>query len=381
MTTGRAPALGSSKVAAACCTLLVLMLPLLLALRSVGAPAAPGELARLERVIEGRAPGAQEDTATSALFHTAAIAGEPWPQQPREQQALLVRARVAQAVVLAALGLLVYFAATLAFGRLHGLLACGAFCVLPPVYAAGFVLRPETVGACFALLSVVLMQVAALPAPQRRGRRPREAALLGGGLMACAAVSIAIACEALPSQGASLFVPGIVLLLSALELAARGLRALRRRGLVGTPVRALNRRLVPWTALGFLTPAVAFAVLSRSHTVAVEALAVTAPHSTLLPQDRLAAGALAALAVGGGAVMVGRLGLRLGRGARICPERVLFAYCAVFLLSWAAADGGRDPLPLAPAVALVAALGARAALATTFGLLARLRAAPDRSPT
>ena len=37
--------------------------------------------------------------------------------------------------------------------------------------------------------------------------------------------------------------------------------------------------------------------------------------------------------------------------------------------------------PLAPAMALVAALGARAALVTTFGLLARLRAAPDRSPT
>ena len=44
MTTGRAPALGSSKVAAACCTLLVLLLPLMLALRSVGAPAAPDRL-------------------------------------------------------------------------------------------------------------------------------------------------------------------------------------------------------------------------------------------------------------------------------------------------------------------------------------------------
>ena len=108
---------------------------------------------------------------------------------------------------------------------------------------------------------------------------------------------------------------------------------------------------------------------------------MTAPHSTLLPADRLAAGALAALAVGGGAVMVARLGLRLGRGARICPERVLFAYCTVYLLSSAAADADRDPLPLAPAMALVAALGARAALVTTFGLLARLRAAPDRSPT
>ena len=108
-------------------------------------------------------------------------------------------------------------------------------------------------------------------------------------------------------------------------------------------------------------------------------VAVRGGHSELVLGNVLGSNMLNSL--GGGAVMVARLGLRLGRGARICPERVLFAYCAVYLLSSAAADADRDPLPLAPAMALVAALGARAALVTTFGLLARLRAAPDRSPT
>lgn len=362
-------------MAASCCTLLVLLLPLLFALRAIGAPAAPGELARLERVVEGRAPGAQEDTSTSALFHAAAIPGEAWPDQPRAQRALLVRARVAQVIVLAGLGLLVYFAAALASGRLLGLLSCGALAALPPVYEAGHVLRPETVGAFFALLSVVLMQTASLPAPQRRGRRPTEAALLGGGLLACAAVSIAVTCEALPSLGEALFVPGFVLLLSAADLGVRALRALRRRGLVGTPIRAVNRRLVPWTALGFLTPAVAFAVLSRSYTVSVEALAVTAPQSRLLPHGAVLAGAAVALAAAGVCVLVARAGTRLGRGGRIGPERVLLGYVVVFLLSSWVDDVARDPLPVAPALALLCGLGARALLALALGWRARRRVA------
>lgn len=365
--------IGSSKVAAACCALLVLLLPLLLALRSVGAPSAPGELARLERAVVGWSPDAQQDTATSALFHRAAIAGEPWPQPQEAQQALLVRARVSQVAVLAGLALLVYVAAALAFGRLHGLLACGAFAALPPVREAGYVLRPETVGAFFALFSVVLMQVAATPAPLRRGRRPTSAALLTGGLLGCAAVSIAVACEALPSLGESLFVPGFVLAVSAADLGVRSLRALRRRGLVGTPIRAVNRRLVAWTAFGFLTPAVAFAVLSRSYTVSVEALAVTPPQSPLLPPSPVAWGVVVSLLIVGGAVMVACAGMRLGRGARICPQRVLFAFCAVYLLSAPLEAVARDPLPLAPAVALVIGVGARAALTLGLGLLARSR--------
>ena len=373
MTAWRAPAIGSSKLAAHCCTLLVLLLPLLFALRAVGAPSAPGELERLERVVVGRAPGAQEDTATSALFHAAGSVGEPWPEQPAAQQALLVRARVAQVAVLAGLGLLIYLAAVLALGRLHGLLAVGVFVALPPVLEAGHVLRPETIGAFFALLSVVLLQAAVLPAPRRRGRRPAEAAVLGGGLMACAAVAIAVSCEALPSLAEALFVPGFVLLLSGSELAVRGWRALQRRGLAGTPVRAVNRRLIPWTALAFLTPAVAFAVLSRTYTVSVESLAVTAPQSTLLPQGAVALGALTVLLVAGGVVMIARAGLRLGRGARICPERVLFAYCVVFLLAGLGEDVSRDPLPAAPAVAVVAGVGARASLALLLGLLTRRR--------
>src|SRR5690606_29912205 len=118
---------------------------------------------------------------------------------------------------------------------------------LPPVAVAGHVLRPETSATMFALLSLVLLQSASRPAPRHRHRRPRRSIMVGGGLMLCAAFAAGMACEALPSVGATLLVPGVVLLAGTLQLLPRGLRCLRRRGLVGTPIRALNRRLIPWT--------------------------------------------------------------------------------------------------------------------------------------
>ena len=90
MIPGAAPAARSGRVAAWCCTALVLLLPALMALRSVGEPASPGELARLERVVVGRSPDAQVDTSTSQLFHRAAVADASWPDDPAAQKALLV---------------------------------------------------------------------------------------------------------------------------------------------------------------------------------------------------------------------------------------------------------------------------------------------------
>ena len=375
MIPGAAPAARSGRVAAWCCTALVLLLPALMALRAVGEPAAPGELARLERVVVGRSPDAQVDTSTSQLFHRAAVADASWPGDPAVQQALLVRARRAQVAVVAGLGALLYLAVMLAYGRLQALLACCVFALLPPVLDAGYVLRPETIGAFFALLSVVLMQVAASAPPALRGRRPAQASLLVCGLLACAAVAIGVTCEALPSLGESLLVPGVVLLLTAVETAMRARRMLARRGMIGTPIRAINRRLIPWTALGFLSPAVALFVMRRSYTVSVDQLSVTLPQSALLPGGPLAATAAVALLALGAVVMVVRLGARLGRGGRITAERVWLCYCAVYLLTSLGGDVARDPLPLAvPAAALVGA-GAHALAALALGVLARRRRA------
>ena len=63
MRPGAARASRLPKVAALCCSALVLLLPTLLALRGIGAPPAPGELQRLERVVRGQSPGERVDGA------------------------------------------------------------------------------------------------------------------------------------------------------------------------------------------------------------------------------------------------------------------------------------------------------------------------------
>lgn len=373
MTSGAAPANRSPKVAALCCSVLVLLLPTLMVLLSVGAEAAPGELQRLERVVQGRSPDERIDTGTSRLFHSAAIADATWPDEADAQQALLVRARLAQVVGVTGLAFLTYLIVLLARGRLQALLACGLLALAPPVFDVGYVLRVETAGTLFALLSVVLMQVASLPLPRLRAREPRRAAFVGGGLMICAAVAIAMACEAMPSLGESLLVPGVVLLLAALQMLLRGRKLLLRRGLMGTPIRAINRRLIPWTALGFFSPAVALWVLSRSYTVSVEQLEVTVRHSSLLPDGAVGFGLAATLLAVGTLSWILRVGVRFGRGGRISPQLILFSFCAVFLLTALGDDVERDPLPLVPAAAVVASEGAHVLMVLVLGVLARRR--------
>ncbi len=367
----RAPRL--PKVAALCCSALVLLLPTLLALRGIGAPPAPGELQRLERVVRGQSPGERVDTGVSRLVHRAGVAADAWPERADEQRALLVRARRSQIAAIAALTWLTYLMVSVAGGRLRALLACAAFAVTPPVFDAGYVLRAETAGALFATLSVFLLQLAARPRARLRARSPRRAAVLAGGLMACAAAAIAMACEATPSLGESLLVPGGILLLAAVHLALRSSRLLARRGLVGGPGRAINGRLIPWTALGFLAPAVALWVQQRSYTVAVDALEVAAPQSPLLPSSWPGFVAACGLLALGAVAWITRLGVRFGRGGRISPDLVLFSACLVFLLGVLADAVPRDPLPLAPAAAVVVGTGAHALLVLALGALRRRR--------
>ncbi|MAD34163.1 MAG: hypothetical protein CMJ88_10450 [Planctomycetes bacterium] len=373
MTPSAASAGKSLRVAALCCSVLVLLLPALAALTAIGDDAAPGELSRLERVVRGQPPGQQVDSNGAQLLFGAAVLGERWPTDARAQRALLVRARTAQVVGVACMALLLYVVVALAGGRIQALLSCAAFALLPPVGEVGFVLRGETVGGVFTLLSVAFMQAGANPPPALRGRRPRHSAAIACGLFLCAATAIALGCEAVPSLGESLLVPGVVLLTAAAGLALRGRRAWRRRGLMGLPIRAINRRLIPWTALGFVAPAVALFVITRSYTVSVDALEVTTPQGSLLPASGFGYAGLASLTAAGALALTFRVGARSGRGARISSDLILFSYCAVFLLAAFTDEVPRDPLPLAPAAAALAGIGAHALLVAMSGLRVRLR--------
>ena len=372
MTLGAASAGRSLRLAALCCSVLVLLLPTLAALSAIGDEAAPGELARLERVVRGQPPGQQVDTSGAQLLFRAAVLGERWPADVTAQRALLIRARTAQVIGVAAMALLTYAVVSLAVGRIQALLACAALALLPSIGEAGFVLRGETVGGVFTLLSIAFMQVGATPPPALRGRRPRQASAIACGLLLCAATAIALGCEAVPSLGESLLVPGVVLLAAAAGLALRGRRVWQRRGWLGTPIRAINRRLIPWTALGFVAPAAALFVMTRSYTVSVDALEATTPQGTLLPASWFGCVGLASLMTTGALMLTLRVGVRSGRGARISPDLVLFSYCAVFLLAAITDHVPRDPLPIAPAAAALAGIGAHALLVAAIGLRVRL---------
>lgn len=198
--------------------------------------------------------------------------------------------------------------------------------------------------------------------------------MVGGGLMLCASVAAGMACEAMPSVGAILLVPGVVLLAGAVQLANRGIRCFRRRALIGTPIRSLNRRLIPWTATALVAPAITWWLLSSTLTVSVDALAVTQRASSLLPDSSLGYAVSVGLLAVGLIAGVLRVGIRFGRGARIGPDLILLVFCAVFLMTSLTSEGLVDPLPVLPAMAILLSEGLRALLVLALGVLARRRA-------
>jgi len=369
--TPRRPPTARAKMAAVCCSLLVLLLPTLVVGLSLATPASEAELARVERVIRQRHAKERVDTSSSRMFHTAAIADRSWPIEAGDQQALIVQARLMQVLGITAIAFLIYLSVLLARGRLQALLACALLAVLPPVMNAGHVLRPETPATLFALMSLILLQVASRPAPRHRYRSPRRSTMVGCGLMFCAAAMAGMACETMPSIGATLLVPGLVLLVASAQLLPRGIRCWRRRGLEGLPIHSLNRRLIPWTATALVAPAITLWLLNSTLTVSVEALAITERTSSLLPEDGLGYGAALLLLVIGLVAGILRVGLKLGRGGRITPDLILLVYCAVFLMSWWLGEARYDPLPALPAMAILLSEGLRTLLVLLLGLLQR----------
>ncbi|MFK7741629.1 MAG: hypothetical protein AB8H80_15030 [Planctomycetota bacterium] len=380
------------------CSLLVLLLPPLVAGLSIGSDATPGELARMQRIVGPSQSSQQQqqqqpsppavaservDTGGSRLFHTATLGSSVggWPDDSEAQQALVVQARLAQVFGLGALALLTYLSVLLARGRLQALFACALFSLLPPVAQAGHILRPETIATTFAMLAVVLFQAASRPAPRARSRSPLRSQAAGAGLMLCGALAAAMTCETMPSLGKILLVPGLVLVVASIQLGSRTYQCWRRRELEGTPIRAVNRRLVPWTATALLAPAMTIALMRLSWTVPVEALAVTEQVSELLPALSVASLPTFVLMLIGLVAGILRVGLRLGRRAKVGPDLILFVFCALFLmptLAAAAMGGGRaavppDPLPQLPAMAVVLSEGLRTLLELAVRALRRVR--------
>lgn len=340
-----------------CASLLFLLLPVLVAARQVGAPARPDELARLARALSGA--GSTDLDGTLALQFYRSFAGDvaALPDAPAERQALVAQARIGQGVALAGLTLLLYLVVALARGRLQALLACAALAALPAVAQDGHVLRPETPAALFAMFGVLLLQCVAHETRGRRVREVRTVDLSRILLAVCAMLAIGLAVATLPTSGALLLVPGVVLSIVAVHVVLRSGRVLRRVGWLQLPVRAINRRMLPWTAMALLTPAVALWLLSALVRGPVEALAGTPSEHGPWPASPWLAWPCLGLAAAGALAALLRAGGRLRRRGRVAPDLVLLVFCAVVWAGAAGAPPGLDRLPLAAATAVLLAEG------------------------
>jgi hypothetical protein len=134
---------------------------------------------------------------------------------------------------------------------------------------------------------------------------------------------------------------------------------LRRHGCSRLPHRALNARLLPWTAIALLSPAVLIAVLAVAVTGPTDTLLATPAGVGLLPAAPFLRMLVGALVAAGAVAAVLRIGLRFGRGGRIGAELVLLVYWALELAAALGAPPDVDRLPAAPALAIVLAEGAR----------------------
>lgn len=341
------------RLAGHCLVLLVALLPALLAGSRIDAPPAPGEWERLAHAVEDPA-----DSAVVRGFLTAQVPADVSAVPPAGTPAaarLLARARLIQVLGLFALSLLTYLALTLASGRARGLLCCAFLCVLPPLTAAGHVLRPETPAALFGLLALVLLLGVATLQQPALARRASAATLAAAGL--CAGVALGLAAGSLPGAGILLLLPGLCATVIMVQLAVRLLRALRRRLWVVVPVRAATGRLWPWAFAAVAALAATLLVLELA-VPAPGALAPSAATVDLLPSAPWARWPLAVLAALGAFRLIVRAGLRLGRRGRPDGDFLLMLYCAILLAQRWLGDGAADALPAAVPMAVLLADGA-----------------------
>jgi hypothetical protein len=362
--TGEAPRRRLRAVAAVCFTLLVVLLPALVAGVRLADPARPVERERIERAAAPAADARGAETELARWFVHVAARGQRAGASV-DAGGVVGRARLLQVAGIGGIALLLYLNVLMARGRLVALLATGSLALVPAVGMDGHVLRPETPATLFVLLAVLLWQNAAAVRYVGRTRLPRTR---GVALFACAALVVALGVATMPSLGESLLVPGFVLVLAWLQAVLRGLRYARRRHLARLPLLAVNRRVVPWLLGALLAPACAAMLLGWSLHGAVESVLVVRVSAQLLPTGGLEWIAWSLAAVGA-AVVVFRLGRWLAGSGRPRADVVLMVYVAIVLATFVGGSLDEDPLSAAPALAVLLAEGAWALLVVVFGLL------------
>jgi hypothetical protein len=359
------------RCAAAAVSLLVVLLPALLAGLELAAPPTLGERQLLAEALDPASAAARGPVA-GAVARAFATATAPsghaaLPEALPQLVELVAAARRAQVAALVAISGLLYAVVRRSRSQLQALASCLCLAALPPVAQAGHWLRAETPAVLFGLFALLfgceLARAARRPplpgAAARWGRR----LCLGAAVLACA-LALALAVAACPVRPVLLLWPGVVLALGAVWFFARTVPLVRRRGWLRLPIHAGNGRLLPWTALSLLAPLLAAAVLAAGG----QGSADGAPFG-LVPGAVGLCGPPVGVAVGwwllvgcGVGAWAWRAGLQLGRTGRITADLVGLVYAALGLLFAGFAPAALDRLPAAPAAALSAAEGLLALL-------------------
>lgn len=347
-----------------CLLLSAIALPALLAGSHIGEPPAAGEVARLGEALSER--GGTSEMARQ--FLTAALWSGPaaMPEGAAERAALVSAARLAQVGGILATTLLLYLVTMLARGRLQALVACVLFAALPAVGLHGHVLRPETGPVVFVVLAALLMQCLAHAVRSLAARGPVRRALVLVALSVSISLALGLAVAGMPALGGCLLLPGVVMVVAAVQIGSRALRIRRRRTWYGVPVRAMNTRLWPWTLTAVLGPVAGLWLMTETLRGPAESMTATRLPTTLLPEPLWAFVPLVVLLLLGAVAGVLRIGLRFGRRGRVGQDFVLLAYCGTQLAYGLGRSGEFDMLPAAPAMAIVLSEGAFSAI----GLLA-----------
>jgi hypothetical protein len=335
-------------VTSACLLLLFLVLPALVAGVRIDAPARPGEMRRVEEALD---PGVRSASSPVARMYY----GMTTPSELDDQAQVLVLARRAQLLGILGLTCLLYLSVSLVRGRTIAVLACLALAALPPISVEGYMLRPETPVALFGSLAVLLLQ--GLPRSPRSGHRAGPLAVLSQlALMSAVGVALGLAVSALNTYTVYLLLPSAMLLLAVLLLVLRFSRLVRRRGFDGFPARSFAMRLLPWVGTAFLTLVFGWMLSSVLAPSAVPQPG-TITQTGLLPEPAVVRLALLVVAGIGGAALVLRTGVAVGRTGRLSPDSVLLVYVAIMLVARWLHGSGADSLPAAPALAVLVAEG------------------------
>ena len=344
-------------------TLLVVLLPALVAGIGIDRPARGEEQKRIRAVLalspdEGREPGSIPGRwffRTTLPERLVELGPKSLDQEPERTQAVTY-ARFVGLLGMLLISCALYLTLASSRGQAVALLACIALATLPAVSVEGVVLRPEIPAAGTTLLALaVILAAQVLDRPLGRIADSTRHAIMAALAVGSGAL-VGLAAAFLPQAWYVARVPAIVLFLTTASLTILVPRLLRRGREV--PLLAIGRRLVFWLATMLAWPAMCVLVLLVGYEGGTPGLSFSASEVGLMPAGTVGTVLAMALAVLGAASWIRTAGRQISLGARLTSTTVLMVYVVVELVQRSTCRPGDDALLSTVALAMPIGEGA-----------------------